>query len=94
VDDRIKLAKAMEIGITRSPDGRIISRESSTDFDPFTDANDDRAVLEYFRKRALDHPAEWQVFKAYFTIYLEDWSMWNYVTGLFARAALKVIDND
>ena len=57
-------------------------------FDPFTDANDDYAVLEWMRKNWTDQ----QQIDA-----LEALPMGNYMDayqiGDYARAALKVIDN-
>ena len=52
--------------------------------DPFTDANDDYAVLEWMRneKRHIEfHDAN-------------KCNGWNYQIGDYARAALKVLDND
>jgi len=63
-------------------------------FSPFTDANDDFAVLEWMRGDD-DGPEtpQWRVFKDFFIEVTGDWNIWNYQIGDFARAALKVIDN-
>jgi len=59
---------------------------------PFTDANDDYAVLEWMRGDE-DGPetAEWRAFKDFFIEVTGDWNIWNYKIGDFARAALGVI---
>ena len=53
------------------------------EFEPFTDANDDYAVLEFIRG---EH------FVTYFTAYLEHEYTQDYQIGDYARAALKVIE--
>ena len=75
--DRIKLAQA------------IGESTLETRFDPFTNANDDYVVLEWFReKEKPKHSAEW----------CEFWMDLNhgasYLIGDYAKAALKVIDRD
>ncbi len=88
MNDEIKLAKALEIGITRSSDGRVISRESNPSFYPFTDANDDYAVLEWMRQKTEFHkPTEDR-----FSIHQYLPTAWNYQIGDYARAALRVIE--
>jgi len=52
-------------------------------FDPFNDANDDYAVMEWIRK---------QHFVTYLTAYLEHEYTQDYQIGDYARAALKVIE--
>lgn len=87
-EDRIKLAEAMGWRQTLAgwvaPDGS--HKRASIDRpypppDPFTDANDDYAVLEWMRKggpnEAMDH--------------LLFWHAQDYKIGNYARAALKVI---
>lgn len=59
-------------------------------FRPFTDANDDYAVLEWMRNGRHDHPEIWVEFKRLNT----DWLPFHYEIGDYARAALKVLDND
>ena len=59
--------------------------KSSPHFDPFTDANDDYAVLEWMR----EHNSK-EKFDA-----LNDLSLMRYYKiGDYARAALRIIDND
>ena len=74
--DRIRIAKALG----RDPD---LKMEDWGPFDPFTDANDDYAVLEWIRQ---------QHFVTYFTAYLENEYTQDYKIGDYARAALKVIE--
>ena len=61
------------------------------DFDPFTDANDDYAVLEWMREH--DRAGEFDT-----ALCQRDHSMYDelfrYQIGNYARAALKVLDND
>ena len=66
----------------QAPNGPIQFR-----FDPFTDANDDYAVLEWMRKEAT-----WTVgdMTDKFCDQLE-WPCWEYQIGDYARAALKVL---
>ena len=107
-NDRIKLAEAM--GWTHlakrvgwwMPPGVPESTQcwSGADElpDPFTDANDDYAVLEWMRTQYL-----WQDIKSEFyslrehtesVKWLSGRYTWNYQIGDYARAALKVIDNE
>ena len=78
----------------RSPSGK--PNQTIKDLpDPFTDANDDYAVLEWMRESHL-----WQEFKA--TLHglrcneKAEWRSgmytWSYEVGDYARAALKVIE--
>jgi len=76
MNDRIKLAEAM---------GSVPSCDWST-FDPFNNANDDYAVLEWMRKE-MPHN-QWLKVQKHWT------PAWLYQIGDYARAALKVIDND
>ena len=91
MSDRIKLAEAVFYGHV-SVNGKL--RE---DFDPFTDANDDYAVLEWMRsfntyEYLLEHDDRWVDF-----IVAIDASdngeghKANYQIGDYARACLKVI---
>ena len=57
--------------------------------DPENDANDDYAVLEWAKTQGDEF---WLAFREYFTDVRADWNIWNYEKGLFARAALKVIE--
>ena len=102
MSDRIKLAEAMGWQSlcddpTKNlrwelPDGMTIYRA----FDPFTDANDDYAVLEHFRCRL----GGWDAFKdeLAYVHYKEHGvfarNAYNYKIGDYARAALKVIDKE
>ena len=55
--------------------------------DPFTDANDDYAVLCHFREGK-----DWREFRAYLVIEPTECDGFNYQIGDYARAALKVIE--
>lgn len=97
---RIKLAEAMGWELTATaPDGWIGEQpeewwlfngdyHSHLPFDPFTDANDDYAVLEWMRAKELNMNKSKYAFEFY------GWlrSAENYQIGDYARAALKVID--
>ncbi len=91
MDDRIRLCEAM--GWTpqpNEPNGEPVWVGPDDECpcylyelpDPFHDANDDYAVLEWMR----DNP----MFDSY-KIYLGN--RWDYQIGDYARAALRVIDN-
>jgi len=101
---RIALAKAMGIhegvpGASNTawfgPDNKFVKRTLPN---PFTDANDDYAVLEWMRR--LDHGA----FNETTRHDLEQWDIycealcdtaehsWEYNIGDYARAACKVLD--
>ena len=89
--DRIKLAEAVGLEWLDCIPGRthikgvfILKGREWKQFNPFTDANDDYAVLEWMRG--------------------QDWPRWalisegceycfDYQIGDYARAALKVLDN-
>ena len=65
------------------------------DFKPLTDANDDYAVLEWAWQQIESGEwtdEQWDTFKNYWREDLQDWNVWNYIPGRFARAALKVLD--
>ena len=97
--DRFKLAEAMgwKTGRTDTVEvmGRLISHMRWIDLkgndrayspDPFTDANDDYAVLEWMRNNpARFNDAECETEN-------HGWA-WKYKIGDYARAALKVIDD-
>ncbi len=68
--DRIRLAEAMGI--------HLLDR---TNFYPFSDANDDYAVLEWMRRERK-------------ISYRNIGQSYCYQIGDYARSALKVIDND
>ena len=81
MNDRIKLAEAMGPRYTAS--------RTAINFDPFTDANDDYAVLEWMRSKYGSNRlglalARLQPSRS------KDLSK-NYEIGDYARAALKVI---
>ena len=90
---QIKLAEAM--GWTETKYHRWLSpaREMRCDFppDPFTDANDDYAVLEWMRDkpRYLHNEAD-EIEWCTFSCELPNDS-WSYQIGDYARAALKVL---
>ena len=92
-DDRIRLAEAMGweqtdaagVGsVWRSPDNEVMPLP-----DPFTDANDDYAVLEWAIKN-LDPDA---YFRAMTDVVGSYCYLHEYRIGYFARAALKVLDD-
>lgn len=88
--DRIKLAEAM-----RTPKETWLQKHGIVGprdhiFDPFTDANDDYAVLEWMRGLGPG-AADYGLF--------QKWgrqlpALLDYQIGDYARAALKVIDDD
>jgi len=79
MDDRIKLAEAM--GISLEPYHPTDDCDHRPNFDPFTDANDDYAVLEWMRKIEADGGR---------LVYIGSMKSY-YQIGDYARAALKVI---
>jgi len=102
--DRIKLAEAMgwtpldlkltgywmPPGVTIDTHVMHIERVAESDLpDPFTDANDDYAVLEWFRGNYLDFPGTHigKEAKLILTRHL-----WNYEIGDYARAAISVLE--
>ena len=96
--DRIKLAKAMKLEIhSRGGDTyplRKLHNNLMQPFDPYTDANDDCAVLEWMR-----NDYRWQKFKSALVNMRKikaKWHgsqyTWNYKTGDYARAALKALE--
>ena len=97
LEKRIKLAEAM--GWTRShtnwwnPPGRITSDGVSRPLpDPFTDANDDHAVLQWF-KVMLSQQMDGNVRNKYAVTFLNALAVnkMDHKIGDNARAALKVI---
>ncbi len=105
-EDRIKIAEARGwTDVVNSDNGRWISPVGPINGlwgispegigpqklpDPFTDANDDYAVLEHFR----NHKDYRQAFEKALVLSTENMGViWRYKVGAFARAALKVISN-
>ena len=100
-EDRIKLAEAMgwfptsiytspsgerDVTSWRSPSGK--SNQKVRDLpDPFTDANDDYAVLEWMR----DNYHSSVIRKALEPFQME---IWSYGVGDYARAALAVLKDE
>jgi hypothetical protein len=91
MDDRIKLAEAMGWEKYHQPDfggghyawrNERLRRKDASLPDPYTDANDDYAVLEWMRE---NHGGN-------FWVHFENTLSCNYQIGDYARAALKVID--
>ena len=84
MSDRIKLAEAMEWTNSHQYrwDGPGDGEYRNDPPDPFTDANDDYAVLEWMRNN-------WTITQLYESI---DWHAVNYKIGDFARAALKMLE--
>lgn len=99
--DRIRLGEAMGLDVVaiRNDGGgnvRVSVRwpgaEHGVNFDPFTDANDDYAVLEWFRAWAKKKPA-WMYSMFVEEVYkLGGESFIGYKIGGYARAVLKVLD--
>ena len=89
MNDRIKLAEAMgwiKVGplsgdYSGNPPGT--SGWPSPIPDPFTNANDDYAVLEWMRKDGPNEAMDHFLF----------WHPQDYQVGDYARAALKVLEN-
>ena len=100
MNDRIKLAEAMGWQLVNYPndgpmwrlDGRHWSRHKQPP-DPFTDANDDYAVLEWMRQKARDYEQTdgsgpdiaWEFMRQL------ELPQYGYRIGDHARAALKVL---
>lgn len=87
--DRIRLAEAMGIPDadqeTVDIDSRTVCIWNERDsFNPFTDANDDYAVLEWMRKEGWPR---WQLISEGCEY------CFDYKVGDYARAALKVLDD-
>ena len=99
MSDRIKLAEAMGwVNLCDDPTKNLRwelpnGQANFSPFDPFTDANDDYAVLEHFRCRL----GGWDKFKdELFYLHCTEKGehgikSWNYKIGDYARAALKVL---
>ena len=87
--DKIRLADAMTIPYWYSK----VYGDALGVPDPFTDANDDYAVLEWMRRGEGDSKT-YTLFKmAYCNDYIDGKSRWwLHEVGDYARAALKVID--
>jgi len=70
----------------------LAATEQETDFDPFTDANDDYAVLEWMRQNIdADNPLPINVKVWKFAEILNEMVAFDYRIGNYARAALKVM---
>jgi len=85
MNDRILLAHAMNEGQDRDLVNIVM-------FDPFTDANDDYAVLEWMRNLHGTGERTWFDFIEALDEIQE--SPHNYKMGDYARACLKVLDNE
>ena len=88
MNDRIKLAEAM----FQRPKYAI---DWMADFDPFTDANDDYAVLEWMRddSRCMEFPRYVGALSDVMDKRLAASHAANYQIGDYARAALKVLED-
>ena len=96
--DRILLAEALgwtkwDYPMDRSqpyferPSGAIVALSS---FDPFTDANDDYAVLQHvLESQRSGNPVHWAKFKKGMTNQFR--KIWMYEIGDYARAYLTVL---
>jgi hypothetical protein len=104
MNDRTKLAEAMgwkeHHGIGNYPrqwriqgPGYSWCEYSEDDLpNPFTDANDDYAVLEWMRSDAMYVTAAYPKFCDQLYVGLGRGKVWKYEIGFYARAALRVID--
>lgn len=88
MNDRIKLAEAM--GIDHK---RFVAHGKRMPFDPFTDADDDYAVLEWMR-RSDGAATKHEKFKDALGEERSDLtpSFYLYEIGDYARAALRVLE--
>ncbi len=91
--DRIRLAEAMGLFPNVDSAGRVMAgthARTRHEFNPFTDANDDYAVLEWMRGKWLVDGADdkWEWFCE------ELFGGADYTIGDYARAALKVLDTE
>ncbi len=73
-----------EMGVWFRPDGSAVADldcgcKVAPPFDPFTDANDDYAVLEWIRSDSARYES------------VPEMGAWQYEIGDYARAALKLI---
>ena len=90
MDNQIKLAEAMDDAIVWR-NGIPFRHGSIVEFDPENDANDDYAVLEWFRNEYMTTSWHWMKFReALYLLNHETDS--GYLIGNYARAALKVIE--
>jgi hypothetical protein len=87
LEKRIKLAKAMGFP---GDHYTIILSDGAPKFNPFTDANDDYAVLEWMRDVDGSPLTDEQWGQFVMTVPSLD----EYIVGDIARAALEVIKND
>lgn len=109
MDDRIKLAEAMgwtdfigEVGLPPgAKDARPVTQGHQLPPDPFTDANDDYAVLEWIRNQVGEEHGWLPSGKARWSSSDEWWPFYeqfgnvtaaSYKIGDYARAALKVLE--
>ena len=86
-EDRIKLAVLMDIPECRHYGNFHVHMNEH--FSPETNANDDYAVLEWFRSHYTGRKYE-EVFGD--ELALSEWGIPAYKIGDYARAALKVIN--
>ncbi len=95
MSDRIKLAKAMGGMATTINDGSWAycnwPKGVPERFNPFTDANDDYAVLEWMRSDEMYVTPTYPAFCD--QLLYSERGMPAYKIGDYARAALKVIDD-
>lgn len=101
--NRIKLAEAMgwrlggfDVSVWIRPDGSSASYALIEKcFDPFTDANDDYAVLEWARENVSNDRwtlGQWKKFRR--GIHNQFRKPWMYEVGDYARAALSVLSSE
>ena len=105
--NRIKLAEAMGWKLISNYTGSFADKQGFQDWrspdgaplqelpDPFTDANDDYAVLEWARTNpegfGVQHNGEWMGWTTF--MHMNEQEAHQYKIGNNARTALKVIDD-
>lgn len=86
--DRVRLAEAM--GYTHDEWGNQVDGKRVFHFQPENDANDDYAVLEWMREYHDENDCS----AADSSFELTEKMLCDYQIGDYARAALKVLDDD
>ena len=91
MDDRIKLAEAMALDVEAL---KIADSWGNPYFDPFTDANDDYAVLEWARTNpegfGVCYKGKWMGFTTF--MHMNEQEGHQYHIGDYAKTALTVLD--
>ncbi len=104
MNDRIKLAEETEAATIRLAEAmgitfdraykEVFPRQYVLGFNPFTDANDDYAVLEWMRSLDNNDTQFWQRYCDALRDFPEIGLKPAYQIGDYARAALKVLEGD